>query len=65
VILNVGAGTGSYEPANRQLIAVEPSLAMIRKRTPLAPRAIQAVVGNLPFKDGSFEASMAVLTVHH
>ena len=39
VILNVGAGTGSYEPADRQLIAVEPSLEMIRKRNPSAARA--------------------------
>ena len=65
VILNVGAGTGSYEPANRQLVAVEPSLAMIRKRSPLAARVIRASAGHLPFQDGAFEASMAILTVHH
>ena len=65
VILNVGAGTGSYEPADRQLIAVEPSLEMIRKRSSSAARAIQASAGELPFEDGSFEASMAILTVHH
>jgi SAM-dependent methyltransferase len=65
VILSVGAGTGSYEPANRQLIAVEPSLSMIHKRSPFAARAVQAVAGSLPFKDGTFEASMAILTVHH
>jgi SAM-dependent methyltransferase len=65
VILNVGAGTGSYEPADRQLIAVEPSLEMIRKRSSSAARAIQASADELPFEDGSFEASMAILTVHH
>src|ERR1051325_8821579 len=65
VILNVGAGTGSYEPAGRQLIAVEPSLEMIRQRRPSAARAIQACADALPFEDGSFEASMAILTVHH
>lgn len=64
-ILNVGAGTGSYEPADRQLIAVEPSLDMIHKRSPIAAKAIQASAGKLPFAAGSFDASMAILTVHH
>jgi len=64
-ILNVGAGTGSYEPAGRRLIAVEPSLQMIRQRSPTAAKAIQASADKLPFEDGSFEASMAILTVHH
>jgi len=31
-IVNVGAGTGSYEPADRPVVAMEPSLAMIRQR---------------------------------
>jgi SAM-dependent methyltransferase len=65
VVLNVGAGTGAYEPADRQLIAVEPSREMIRKRSPSAARAIQASAEDLPFEDDSFEASMAVLTLHH
>src|SRR5499425_1947306 len=65
VILNVGAGTGSYEPADRELIAVEPSLEMIRKRRPSAARAIQASADHLPFDDKSFDASMAILTIHH
>lgn len=64
-ILNVGAGTGSYEPADRRLVAVEPSLAMIRKRRPGAARVVQAVAAGLPFADRSFDAAMAVLTVHH
>lgn len=64
-VLNVGAGTGSYEPADRALIAVEPSREMIRQRSVAAPTAIQAVAGKLPFKDEAFEASMAVLSLHH
>lgn len=64
-ILNVGAGTGSYEPADRRLVAVEPSLAMIRKRRPGAARVVQAVAAGLPFADRTFDAAMAVLTVHH
>lgn len=65
LILNVGAGTGSYEPADRQLVAVEPSLEMIRKRGPATAKVVRAVADKLPFRDRSFDASMAVLTVHH
>jgi SAM-dependent methyltransferase len=64
-VLNVGAGTGSYEPVERQVTAVEPSLEMIRKRDPSAARAVQASADCLPFKDGSFDAAMAILTIHH
>ena len=64
-VLNVGAGTGSYEPVDRAVTAVEPSREMIRKRRPAAPEAIQASAGDLPFADKSFDASMAILTIHH
>ena len=64
-VLNVGAGTGSYEPAERSVIAVEPSREMIRKRSPAAAAAIQASADHLPFDDKSFDASMAILTIHH
>lgn len=64
-VLNIGAGTGSYEPTDRQVTAVEPSLEMIRKRSRLAAKAIQASADNLPFDDNYFDAAMAILTVHH
>lgn len=64
-ILNVGAGTGSYEPLDRQLIAVDPSIEMIRKRGPSTARVVQSSAEELPFADNSFEASMAILTIHH
>jgi SAM-dependent methyltransferase len=64
-ILNVGAGTGSYEPTGRQVTAVEPSLQMNRQRSAQAARVIQGCAEELPFDDDSFDASMAVLTVHH
>lgn len=64
-VLNVGAGTGSYEPTDREVTAVEPSLEMIRKRSSSAAKAIQASAEVLPFADASFDASMAILTIHH
>jgi SAM-dependent methyltransferase len=64
-VLNVGAGTGSYEPAGRAVTAVEPSGEMIRKCGPAAAKAIQANADGLPFADKSFDASMAILTIHH
>src|SRR4029078_9452475 len=64
-VLNVGAGTGSYEPTDRSVIAVAPSGEMIRKRGPAAAKAIEASADDLPFHDKSFDASMAILTIHH
>ena len=65
-VLNVGAGTGSYEPRDREVTAIEPSMEMIRQREP-SPLAtvIQGHAEQLPFEDGSFDASMAILTIHH
>jgi SAM-dependent methyltransferase len=64
-VLNVGAGTGSYEPTDRSLTAVEPSREMIRQRKPAAAKVIEAGADDLPFADNSFDASMAILTIHH
>lgn len=64
-ILNVGAGTGSYEPADRSVVAVEPSSTMIRQRHDGAAPAIRAVAEQLPVATGSFDAVMAILTIHH
>lgn len=62
-VLNVGAGTGSYEPSDRYLVAVEPS-AVMRAQRPAGRPAVDAVAEQLPFDDGSFDAAMATLTVH-
>lgn len=64
-VLNVGAGAGSYEPVGREVTAVEPSLEMIRQRPPGAAPVVQASAESLPFADDSFDAAMAILTVHH
>ena len=64
-VVNVGAGTGSYEPPDRAVTAVEPSAVMIAQRPPGAAPAVQASAEALPFDDASFDAAMAVLTLHH
>ena len=65
VVLNVGAGAGSYEPRDRAVVAVEPSLVMIRQRRRGSAPVVQASATRLPFRDAAFAASLAVLTVHH
>lgn len=64
-ILDVGSGTGSYEPSGRTVVAVEPSAEMIRQRPPGAAPVVQAVAEALPVASGAFDAALAVLTVHH
>src|SRR5258708_26486662 len=64
-VVNVGAGTGSYEPSDRDVLAVEPSAVMIAQRRPGAARAVQATAEALPVGDRSFDAAMAVLTIQH
>ncbi len=64
-VLNVGAGTGSYEPADRDVTALEPSREMIAQRPRGSAPVIQGVAEDLPFEDDSFDAVMALITVHH
>lgn len=64
-VLNVGAGTGSYEPDNREVTAVEPSAEMIGQRPAGAAPVVQASAESLPFDDDCFDAAMAIITVHH
>ena len=63
-VCNVGAGTGSYEPAGRDVVAVEPSQTMIDQRTS-KDRVECAAAESLPFPDGAFDAAMAIMSVHH
>ena len=64
-MLNVGAGSGSYEPRDREVCAIEPSAVMRAQRPPGAAPCIDARAEALPFADGSFDATMAVLSDHH
>jgi SAM-dependent methyltransferase len=64
-VVNVGAGTGSYEPGDRAVVAVEPSIAMVRQRPSGSASVVRATAGALPFARGAFDGALAVLTVHH
>jgi hypothetical protein len=62
-VLNVGAGTGSYEPDDRRVVAVERSTVMLDQHPSGA--LVQGDALALPFPDGTFDAAMAILTIHH
>jgi SAM-dependent methyltransferase len=64
-VVNVGAGAGSYEPRDRRVIAIEPSDVMAGQRPSFLAPAVRAAAGDLPLRDDSVDAAMAVLTIHH
>jgi SAM-dependent methyltransferase len=64
-VVNVGAGTGSYEPADPFVAALDPSLTMLRQRAASAGPAVLGAAEALPFRAGAFDVALAVLTMHH
>ena len=64
-VVNIGAGTGSYEPVDRTVTAVEPSPVMVAQRKPGSAPTVRGVADALPFPDDTFDAALASLTVHH
>jgi SAM-dependent methyltransferase len=64
-VVNVGAGAGSYEPRDRHVVAIEPSDVMAAQRPPDLAPAVRASAGDLPLRDASVDAAMAILTIHH
>ncbi len=64
-VVNVGAGTGSYEPDGRCIAAIEPSMTMIRQRPSAAAPPVQALAADLPLRDRCADIVMAILSVHH
>src|SRR4051794_32208910 len=64
-VVNVGAGAGAYEPRDRWVLAVEPSETMIAQRPPGAAPVVRATAEQLPLADGTVDAAMAVMTIHH
>lgn len=63
-VINIGAGTGSYEPRDRHVVAIEPSATMRARRPRELPPAVHAYAEQLPFDDGVFDAALASLTMH-
>jgi SAM-dependent methyltransferase len=64
-LVNVGAGTGNYEPSDRLVVAVEPSPTMLAQRVDRSPLVVRGGAEALPFADDTFDAALAVLTIHH
>lgn len=63
--MNVGAGTGAYEPTDCDVVAIEPSHEMIAKRKQGTATVIQGYAEDLPFDDNEFDVAMGILTIHH
>ncbi len=64
-VVNVGAGSGSYEPTDRRVIAVEPSAEMIGQRTSRSATVLRGDAIALPFQNNAFDSALTVLTIHH
>jgi SAM-dependent methyltransferase len=64
-VVNIGAGSGSYEPSDLQVVPVEPSATMIRQRPTSLPPALLGTAEKLPLPDKSVDAALAVLAAHH
>lgn len=63
-VINIGAGAGSYEPRDRNVVAVEPSASMRAQRGPSLSAAVDATAESLPFPDRSFDAAMTTFSIH-
>ena len=64
-VVNVGAGTGNYEPTDRWVIAVDPAVTMLAQRQVSTVPVVCAAAEALPFRDHVFDAALATLTLHH
>ncbi len=64
-VVNVGSGTGNYEPIDRTVVAVEPSKKMAEQRPPESAPVVMAVAESIPFAGGSFDAALATFALHH
>jgi SAM-dependent methyltransferase len=64
-VVNLGAGTGSYEPSDKRVVAIEPSDIMFAQRSTENASLVRGRAEQLPFADNSFDAALAILTIHH
>jgi SAM-dependent methyltransferase len=65
LVVNVGAGSGSYEPTHCAIVGIEPSAVMVAQRPAGAAPAVRASASALPLRSGSAAVALAILTVHH
>ncbi len=65
VVVNVGAGTGNYEPSDRAVVAIEPSSVMVGQRAVGAAPAVRASGSALPVASDCADVALAILTLHH
>ena len=64
-VINIGAGTGSYEPSGRAVVAVEPSQLMVSQRPRSAAPVVMARAENVPIASGWADLTMTLLSLHH
>lgn len=64
-LVNIGAGSGSYEPSDCLVVAIEPSAVMVEQRPPASAPAIRATAEHVPIVSGWADVAMALLSVHH
>ncbi len=65
LVVNVGAGSGSYEPTDRTVVAIEPSAVMVAQRRHGAAPVLRASASALPLPSACADVALAILTVHH
>jgi SAM-dependent methyltransferase len=63
-VVNVGAGSGSYEPTDGHVVAVEPSESMRAQRPAGSAPVLAGSAERLPLADRSVAAAMAMVTIH-
>lgn len=64
-MIDIGAGTGSYEPSDRTVIGVEPSELMVSQRPKAAAHVVMAAAENVPIVSGWADLTMTLLSIHH
>jgi len=65
LVVNVGAGSGSYEPTHCAVVAIEPSQVMVAQRPAAAAPVVRASASAMPLPSGGADVALAILTVHH
>ena len=64
-VVNVGAGTGNYEPLDLTVVAVDPSVRMLVQRVKRSRLVVRGAAERLPFPDRAFEVALATFTMQH